>query len=141
MLAGPGQLDGLPESSEESTVQPELPLLVRLPQHMASFFEEAGYLETVYCELRGQARLRVRCQALMESDFVPPFLGIKKRLAQVLIKDLSRSGLGLLTHEQLWPGETFWVGLHGRRLHVRVVRCRKLADACFEVGGIVLSLG
>lgn len=118
-----------------------LPLLVHLPAHMAGFFEEAGYLETVYCELRGQARLRVRCESILESESVPPFLGIQKRLAKVLIKDLSRSGVGLLSHEQLWPGETFRVQLHGRQLLVRVVRCRKLADACFEVGGVVVSIG
>lgn len=127
------------EHSDSHTKQP--PLLVRLPPEMAGFFEEAGYLETVFCELRGQARLRVRSLSVLESDCVPPFLGIKQRRAKVLIKDLSRSGLGLLSHEQLWPGETFFVNLHGRHLHVRVVRCRKLADACFEVGGIVLTIG
>lgn len=134
MLAAPtGQLS--------DSQQPEpLQLLVKLPPHMSKFFEEAGYLETVLGELRTQARLRVRCETEIESDFVPPFLGIKKRRAKVLTKDLSRSGLGILTHEQLWPGETFWIALHGRRLHVRVVRCRKLADACFEVGGNVLSV-
>ncbi len=136
MLAATGQL-----ITDSQGTDGELPLLVQLPAEMSRFFQEAGYLETVFCELRGQARLRVRCQSELESDFVPPFLGIKKRRAKVLIKDLSRSGLGLLSHEQLWPGETFWVELHGRRLHVRVVRCRKLAHACFEVGGIVMSLG
>ena len=132
----------LAETSDQLNPESDqpLPLLVQLPKHMASFFEEAGYLETVYCELRGQARLRVRCESILESDFVPPFLGIQQRRSVVLIKDLSRSGLGLLSHEQLWPGERFWVSLHGRRLHVRVVRCRKLANACFEVGGVVLSL-
>lgn len=118
----------------------DLPLLVRLPESLRDFFAESGYLETVYGELRGQARLRVRCEALLKSDFVPPFLKIKQRLAKVLIKDLSRSGIGLLSHEQMWPGETFWVGLHGRNLHVRVVRCRKLTDACYEIGGLVLCL-
>lgn len=135
LAATTGQLD----VSSDSEI--DLPLLVQLPEQMSGFFKEAGYLETVFCELRGQARLRVRSLSLLESDFLPPFLGIKQRRAKVLIKDLSRSGLGLLSHEQLWPGETFFIGLQGRRLHVRVVRCRKLAQACFEVGGVVLTIG
>lgn len=130
-----------PASTElDASARAALPLLVQLPEHMSGFFQEAGYLETVYCELRGQARLRVRCESLLEGDFAPSFLRVEKRLAKVLIKDLSRSGVGILSHQQLWPGETFWVTLLGRRLHVRVVRCRRLADACFEIGGVVTSV-
>ena len=117
-----------------------LPMLVQLPPEMSNFFVESGYLETVYGELRGQSRLRVRCPAVLQSDFVPPFTQRDKRLAKVLIKDMSRSGLGILSHEQLWPGETFWIELRDRRLHIRVVRCRKIADRCFEVGGVVMSV-
>lgn len=134
LAATTGQLD-VPLDSDT-----DLPLLVQLPEQMSGFFSEAGYLETVFCELRGQARLRVRCISVLESEFLPPFLGIKQRRAKVFIKDLSRSGLGLLSHEQLWPCETFFVVLQGRRLNVRVVRCRKLAQACFEVGGVVLTI-
>ncbi len=117
-----------------------LPMLVQLPPEMSNFFVESGYLETVYGELRGQSRLRVRCPAILQSDFVPPFMQRERRLARVLIKDMSRSGLGILSHEQLWPGETFWIELRDRRLHIRVVRCRKIAHQCFEVGGVVLSV-
>ena len=118
----------------------QLPMLVQLPPAMSNFFVESGYLETVYGDLRGQSRLRVRCPAVLQSDFVPPFAQREKRLAKVLIKDMSRSGLGILSHEQLWPGETFWVELRDRRLHIRVVRCRKIATQCFEVGGLVLCI-
>lgn len=126
--------------SDFAVAPDQLPMLVQLPPEMSNFFVESGYLETVYGELRGQSRLRVRCPAILQSDFVPPFTKREKRLAKVLIKDMSRSGMGILSHEQLWPGETFWIELCDRRLHIRVVRCRKIADSCFEVGGLVLCV-
>jgi hypothetical protein len=112
-------------------------LQVQLPSHWVNFFAESGYLETVYGEQRRNTRLRVRCETIMECDFVPAFVCRPWRHAKVLLKDLSKTGLGLLCHTQMFPGETFWVQLHDRRLHVRVVRCRKIAPLCFEVGGIV----
>jgi hypothetical protein len=125
---------------QAAEIPEQLPLLVQLPPEMSNFFIESGYLEAVYGELRGQSRLRVRCPAILRSDFVPPFMKRAKRLAKVLIKDMSRSGLGILSHEQLWPGETFWIELCDRNLHIRVVRCRKIADSCYEVGGLVMCV-
>ncbi len=119
---------------------PQLPLLIELPDHMADFLLEEGYLEAIYGEQRSNARLRVRCRATRVSDFVPVFVKNRTLQASVLMKDMSRSGIGLLSHEQLWPGETCWIELMQRQLHVQVVRCRKLGPKCFEVGGIITSI-
>lgn len=57
-----------------------------------------------------------------------------------IIKDISRTGIGLYYHEQLFPQELIEVAFHQRLITALVVRCRFVADACFEVGGKVLSV-
>ncbi|MCA9131992.1 MAG: hypothetical protein KDA45_02510, partial [Planctomycetales bacterium] len=63
-----------------------------------------------------------------------------KRNGKVLIKDLSRSGIGILYHQQLYPEEQFQVRFQGRLLHALVVRCRRLGPLCYETGGRIVAL-
>ena len=115
-------------------------MCVRLPPEMGNFFNESGYISTIVGEQRSSARLRVRCEALIHSTYTPPFLMRAEKRARVLVKDLSRSGVGILLHQQMYPTERFWIELNHRRLHVTVVRCRKLGDACFEVGASIEAI-
>ena len=116
------------------------PLQVQLPSHMANFFSEVGYLPTAYVEKRSNARMRVRCEAIITHLFVPPFVKRIEERARVLVKDLSRSGVSVLSHQQMWPTETFSIELHRRRLDARVVRCRKLGENCYDIGAVVFSV-
>lgn len=133
MLAIPG--DGVIQQDAS-----ECCLSVRLPPEMSKFFDESGYIATVIGEQRSSARLRVRCEALIHSTYTPPFLMRLEKRARVLVKDLSRSGIGILLHQQMYPTERFWIELNYRRLHVTVVRCRKIGDACFEVGASIEAI-
>lgn len=118
----------------------ELPLLVKLPSHMANFFKEVGYAPSTYMENRAQARMRVRCESVIQSLFVPPFARRSQEMARVLVKDLSRGGISVISHQQMWPTETFSLELHGRTLSARVVRCRKLGECCYEVGAVLFAV-
>lgn len=133
MLAIPG--DGVAAQSE-----PECSLRVKLPADMRDFFNEAGYVSTVLNEQRTSARLRVRCEAVIHSTYTPPFMNRVEKRARVLVKDLSKCGIGILHHQQMFPTERFCIELHERRLHVTVVRCRKLGDSCFEVGASIEAI-
>ncbi len=117
-----------------------LPLLIRLPDELHNFFGETGYSFSFPDEHRSAARLKVRSEAILRGTKLPVFLRRPQRLARVFVKDLSRTGVGILAHEQIWPAEEFMLDFCGRKLVVRAVRCRKLCDRCFDVGGIVLSV-
>jgi hypothetical protein len=55
----------------------------------------------------------------------------------VVVADLSRRGLRFLHSEQVFPGETAIIQIAaGKLLHIEVVRCRKIADCCYEVGAM-----
>lgn len=116
------------------------PTQVQLPAHMANFFAEAGYAPSHYHENRSNARLRIREEATITTIFAPVFVKRTSHSSQVLVKDLSRTGLSILSPYQMWPSETFSIELHNRKLTARVVRCRKLGDACFESGAVLVTI-
>jgi len=122
---------------EQSTT---VPLLVRLPATMANFFNEVGYMPTAFVEKRSHARMRVRCESMITCVSAPAFVKRELTASRVLVKDLSRCGVGVLSHQQMWPTETFFIELNNRRLSARVVRCRKLGESCYEIGAVVSAI-
>ena len=60
--------------------------------------------------------------------------------AGTLIKDLSQSGVGLLYHEQLFPGEEIELELSQHVVRATVSRCRFLGPSCYEIGARVEGL-
>ncbi len=119
-------------------------LLVQLPADLKSFYEEHGYLPPSTFEDRSNARLRVRSEGSIRFLNSPNGLrGIEderpEEMGRVLIKDLSRNGIGILYHEQVFPEEQFQIVFQQRQLDVLAVRCRRLNEACYEIGGQVLA--
>ncbi len=120
-------------------------LRVELPAELQSFFFESGYVPTTAEEFRGNARLRVRSVGEILITHTPSALhsGISHRdgrSGKTLIKDLSRSGVGVLYHYELYPEEQFQLRFQGRLLLVATARCRRIANKCYEVGGRIISV-
>ncbi len=86
-------------------------------------------------EERSHARLNVRCQGhirIHTADSTTTFHSNTR--GTVLVKDLSKSGIALLYHTQLFPGESFDVLFHSRIITATAVRCRRIDARCYEVG-------
>ena len=136
MLAGIGPKQAVAGDCE--------PLQVMLPEHMQSFFNESGYQPTTASEFRGNARLNVRAEVCVKFTETPAMLkaipGQDIDTGIGLLKDLSKTGIGLLYHRQLFPCQKLEVDFQGRRLHAVVVRCRRLGEKCYEVGGRILGV-
>jgi hypothetical protein len=120
-------------------------LEVILPEDMRAFSCETGYLPTTAEESRSNARLRVRSIGDIFLLHTPLMLrtglaGRSKRSGKVLIKDLSRTGIGVLFHQQIFPEEQFQIRFQGRLIHSIAARCRRLGNMCYEIGGRVISL-
>lgn len=120
-------------------------LEVILPDNLKAFFYESGYLPTTAEEARTNARLRVRSIGDILLKHTPSKLrgDLKerdKRAGKVLIKDLSRNGIGVLYHQQVYPAEQFQLRFQGRLINATVVRCRRLGEKCYEIGGRIISL-
>jgi hypothetical protein len=114
--------------------QTQTALLVELPASLGNFFDERGYIPSNLFENRSNARLKVRCETSLTILTWPAFVQRHQTHLKILVKDLSKKGIGILCHQQMYPLETFAVELLGRSLQATVVRCRKLGDRCYEVG-------
>lgn len=121
------------------------PLQVVLPTDLRRFFSESGYAPTTNDEHRTVARLRVRREVVFYFSHTPRMvMRLVQRHPQIrhrgLLKDLSRTGVGLLYHEQLYPGEFIGMEFQQRLFEIEVVRCRRLDTACYEIGGVVKAV-
>ncbi len=134
MLAGNSQTIQLTDESDASALQ------VGLPEEIQrTFFTETGYAPTTAEEQRSRARLRVRSEAVVEVLEKAGQLVKDGTPTLALVKDLSRSGIAILYHEQLFPEDIFRVCFHGRIVTASVVRCRRMGSNCFEIGAGILA--
>ncbi len=113
-------------------------LQVVLPESLSGFFAEQGYCKSTYNEERSHARLNIRCEARIHID-QSSSIGLlqPESWGTVLIKDLSKTGVALLYHAQIYPGLVFELLFRGRVITARATRCRRIADKCFEIGASI----
>ena len=121
------------------------PLEVILPAELQKFYSKRGYLPTMPHEDRGHARLNVRALGnicFSNSPLLQQFDMIAKdhRQGTALIKDLSKTGIAILYHRQIFPGERFEILIHGRSIEVTAVRCHRIGPKCYETGGIIHTI-
>ena len=121
------------------------PLKVILPEELVSFYSERGYLAPKPHEDRRYARLNVRSHGNIR--FFPQCFSLQfdlvasdERRGTVLVKDLSRTGISILYHRQIFPGERFDILVHGRAIDSTAVRCRRIGDQCYETGATINSV-
>lgn len=121
------------------------PLQVVLPDHLQSFYSEHGYHPTTANENRHNSRMRVRI--LGQIRFAAPPLGMPVddtptsiECGTVLIKDISKTGVGIIYHRQILPGESFEVYFLNRILNAVATRCRREGTLCYETGALVRSV-
>lgn len=121
------------------------PLKVVLPTELQRFYSERGYLVAMPHEDRAQARLNVRSQGFIRffptiSILTCDIIASDTRQGTVLIKDLSKTGIAILYHRQIFPCEQFEILLHGRAIDATALRCRRIGPSCYETGAIIDSI-
>lgn len=121
------------------------PLKVILPESLRSFYTERGYLATKPHEERHYARLNVRSHGnirFFQQTYSQQFDLIASDEIQgtVLVKDLSRTGIAILYHRQVFPGERFELLVHSRSIDATAVRCRRIGPKCYETGATINSV-
>ena len=116
-------------------------LRVVLPDDLAStFFTAVGYQPDFAEDKREFARLQVRRTAQIEFANIPNrYQESAEEEEFTLVKDLSAAGIAVLYHDQIFTGDVFRVYFQRREITAVAVRCRKLGEACFEVGANVLK--
>ncbi len=104
---------------------------VEIPTELDDFFEPTGPLPRVLHDQRRFPRHYYRKRAILEQ---------KDGLSRVFMINLSRESISFLHSQQLFPLDRvrLWVEA-GVCMKVKIVRCRRIEDRCFECGARLLS--
>ena len=107
---------------------------ITLPEKWDRFFEKRDYAQPRQEDCRRYMRRDFRTECILELRQSIVTISRQHQYYHVYSKDLSRSGIGILHSQQLFPGERALLWLPTSRIPVCVVRCYKHNSSCFEIG-------
>lgn len=118
-----------------------LPCRVRLPENPEVFFARRGPLVSRYDDQRRFPRFFLRTEAALVVRACLPACPRSGDVYRIYVKDISRSSVAFLYHEQLFPRERADLLLSDGKLRpLQIVRCRRLQEECYEVVGHFITL-
>ena len=113
----------------------ELKCELQMPWPAEEYFAVTGVVAPVPDEHRRYVRTRMRVSAALQYRRSFPSLVRAAQWHKIVIQDVSRSGLGFLHSEQLFPAEQLMLVMPDcKPRSIEVARCRKLSEACYEIG-------
>ncbi|XZE18879.1 PilZ domain-containing protein [Pirellulaceae bacterium SH449] len=112
---------------------------LQLPNRLADFFSVRGDSQSSDHEERKHIRMRARtrCVGYVESSL--PAMNRQRGEIPIYTADFSKGGCGFLSSIQLFPTEIIRLVLPTFWLKIKIVRCRKLGENCYESGGEIIS--
>jgi hypothetical protein len=123
----------MPEELDVQELIRRLPCNVRLPNDWADFFEQTGPLPKDFEDQRRFPRFYCRTEGALLCRPSLPSVPREQKCHRVYVKDISRSSIGFLHAEQLFPREQAQIVMpDGVKRSLEVIRCRKLADHCYD---------
>ena len=85
-------------------------------------------------ELRGFVRRQLRTRAVMDLRQSLPAIERERAFHCIYLRDISRTGIGFLHADELYPGEECRLWLPQKDLHVNIVQCRRQTARCYVIG-------
>jgi hypothetical protein len=114
-----------------------LPMKVQMPEALQMALEvERGVVDSTPYEARRTARFRCRGAAVVLLVESPIDFPDQDREAVAIVRDVSRTGLGLIAHQQYFPEQRLMIILENTVIEGKVARARKLGPSCFEIGSL-----
>lgn len=117
-----------------------LPMRIQLTDDLREMLSsERGATHSNPFELRGASRFRCcgKCVVnLSQTSFRMPG---QESQSLAIIRDISRKGIGLITHQQLYPEQLLDLLLESANVAARIARVRRAGSFCFEVGLIIVK--
>ena len=109
---------------------------IRLPTSWDDYFGQKGLLPVIAQDRRRFARFHYRRRAILECVRSLPALPRAEFCCCVYAKDISRNGIAFLHCQELFPAEEMRLRLPDRVYRIRIVRCLKRIESCFEIGAL-----
>ena len=112
------------------------PSKVQLPSGFGDMLRRRGNLPASVREQRAHVRRYFPGRAILEFRETNQVIPRPDGFATVFTRDISRGGLGLLSHCELYPGEHVIIWMRTGRIVCQVTRCIRRGPSCFEVGAV-----
>ncbi|MEM9585897.1 MAG: PilZ domain-containing protein [Planctomycetota bacterium] len=111
-----------------------VPWDIELPSDWENFFQERGETPAWPCDERSHRRLRVRTHGVLWFTQGLSFVPRGTDPIGVYTKDFSKQGCGFIAPLQIFPMEEVRIVLPAFWVTLRVMRARRVANKCFEIG-------
>ncbi|MFO0921810.1 MAG: PilZ domain-containing protein [Pirellulales bacterium] len=122
------------------TLISQLPNKIELPRDLfEALSKERGVVDSTPFEARRSTRFRCSGTCIVEAEPGTRVYRRQELQSQGIVRDVSRSGVGVITHQQWFPGQRLRLRLEHATLVVEVARARKIASSCYEAGAIIVE--
>ncbi len=118
-----------------------LPCRVVLPPGWNDFFHRRGPQVWPGDNRRRYVRSHLPLRAVMELVGNLPAVPRRAEEQVVIMKDISRSGVGFLHAAPVYPGERVRLWLPTGSVECTVVRCARHHESCYEIGAEISACG
>lgn len=111
---------------------------IELPPTWENFFSERGPCCSYSGYGRKNHRIKARSYGLMRFEKAWKLLNRPTPVVGIYTKDFSSRGCGFVLPTQVYPEEVLRIILPTFRLTLRVARCYRMNEHCFETGGVLI---
>jgi hypothetical protein len=116
-------------------------LKIELPEDLRRTLEhERGSTDPNFYEERSTTRFRCYSQGMAHLTNSPFECEGFEADSVVIVRNLSRTGLGLISHQQWFPEQEVRVELPNATIWGRVARVRRIAVRCYEIGVVIVGM-
>ncbi|MFO0014727.1 MAG: hypothetical protein ACK553_18480 [Planctomycetota bacterium] len=116
----------------------EIPLDFIMPARVREELQRKGVGTAMHDDNRESPRFRTNGPAIFSWESSPPAFDHPHPTRQVIVRDLSRTGVGILTSTQWFPEESGKLEFAIGSMIVKVMRARRLGPRCFEIGARII---
>jgi hypothetical protein len=110
-----------------------------IPQRVNEELQRKGIAATVRGDSREWPRFRTSGPAIL-SWLSSPVAVIKPQpTRQVIVRDLSKTGVGFLTSSEWYPEQVGKLEFAVGALTIKVMRSRRVGSRCYEIGARILK--
>ncbi|MCU0710197.1 MAG: hypothetical protein MUF23_18120 [Pirellula sp.] len=110
-----------------------------LPPRVREELQRKGTGAAIHNDNRESPRFRTNGPAILTWISSPPAVDQSHTTCQVIVRDISKTGVGILTSSQWFPEQLGKLEFAVGEMTVKVMRSRRIGPRCFEVGARILK--
>ncbi len=110
-----------------------------IPQRICNDLQRRGVTPTVRCDNRLSTRFRTNGSAILSWVSSDEECHAPHPPRQVIVQDLSNTGIGFLTSAEWYPGQIGRLQLPIGEATIKIMRSRRIGSRCYEIGARLIE--